>query len=65
MTGVDINRAAELLYQAHQARVPINPLTERLVGDERARRVHDPRNSRASGTNRSFAWKMAPCPASG
>jgi 2-keto-4-pentenoate hydratase len=32
MTGVDINRAAELLYQAHQARVPINPLTERYPG---------------------------------
>jgi hypothetical protein len=36
MTGVDINRAAELLYQAHQARVPINPLTERyLLGPEK------------------------------
>jgi 2-keto-4-pentenoate hydratase len=29
MTGVNINRAAELLCQAHEARVPISPLTER------------------------------------
>ena len=26
----DINRAAELLYQAHEARAPISPLTERF-----------------------------------
>jgi 2-keto-4-pentenoate hydratase len=32
MTGVNINRAAELLYNAREARVPISPLTERYPG---------------------------------
>jgi 2-keto-4-pentenoate hydratase len=32
MTGVNICRAAELLYQAHEACVPISPLTERFPG---------------------------------
>src|ERR1700730_14977806 len=32
MTGVNINRAAELLYEAHEARAPISPITERYPG---------------------------------
>lgn len=55
MTGPNIYQAAELLYQAHAARVPISPLTERYPGMDLAaayavQRVNLGRRLGAGGT---------------